>query len=227
MKKSLAFTFAASMILLSTSTSHALDAPTAMVPAGLIPGDQFYIMFITSTTIAGNTTVAAYNAHVNAAADLSGVKGTDDPTITWSAWLGHDDSTEQTASLFAADNTKPIYNLGDGMLANDYADLTDGTVAVAIEYDESGATLFDDVWTGTSQNGGFPGVGDDTLGGTDGGNDGCAFGHSASLNQSFFAGLNPFVGCTPLVHMYAVSPLLTVPAAPPAPVGVPSSPATW
>ena len=44
--------------------ASAQNAPAGLVPPGLLPGDNFYIMFVTSTQIAGNDSVAAYNAHV-------------------------------------------------------------------------------------------------------------------------------------------------------------------
>lgn len=62
--------------------------PPAYQPAGLNPGDTYYLIFVTSAAIAGNLTVADYNLHANTVADSSGVKETDDPSVTWQAWLG-------------------------------------------------------------------------------------------------------------------------------------------
>jgi hypothetical protein len=203
----------------------ALDAPAVMVPPGLNPGDTYYIMFVTSTTISGNQPSAAYPAHANAAADLSGVKGTDDANISWGAWYAHDDGTFSTSALFAADNTRPIYNLNGDLIANSYADLTDGTLTTAIGYDESGNAIHASVWTGVLCDGVTIFVGDDTLGGMDTAVDGCVYGSSSATGCNFsYQSIGGGLGCTDQMYLYAVSPLLTVPAPAPVPVSVPIGP---
>ncbi len=205
--------FTLAMVLAFTSQAHALNAPAALVPAGLLPGDTFYIIFVTSTTIPGNQSVANYNTHVNTAAALAASTGA---VTGWRAWLAHDDGTVQTSTLFAADTTRPVYNTKGLKLANDRADLLDGTLINAVEFDESGVSrgaAF--VYTGADSLGNSMSVGDDTLGGNDAATDGCGYTRAniASMGLGGLAGGN---GCPTPYSLYAVSPLLTVPAAAPA-----------
>lgn len=190
----------------------AKGAPAAMVPQGLAPGDTFYIMFVTSTPIAGNRSVVDYNAHVNSTAANASVRGTDQ-VLSWRAWLGHDDGTLQTESNFAGDSSRPIYNLGGQLVAPDYTSLVSGAaLSDSINYDETGAQTSSFVWTGTFSDGLAAIVGDDTLGGDDSANDGCAFGISNAATREWAKAdiLSGDVGCTDQYPVYAVSPLLAV-----------------
>lgn len=212
-------------LLLLSPLVNALDAPAGLVPAGLTPGDQFYIIFVTSTTTAGNSTVAQFNAAVDAAGNLD----TGTAPLTWQAILAHDDGTVQALSLFA-DTSKPIYNTNGDKVADNYIDFTDGTLDAAIEYDETGVSVgVADVYTGTTAAGlAIDGVDNDTLGGIDTNTNGCAGGVANSTTGTFlFNGLlsdggGGGNGCTDTERLYAVSPLLTVAA-----VSVPSSISQW
>jgi hypothetical protein len=145
---------AAMSLALSAMTVQALDAPAALIPAGLSPGDQFYIIFVTSTARdATSTDIADYNAFVNTAADLSSAKDTDNASITWrvvAATAGNDQCDPYNGDVSAT----PIYNLNGVKLANDRADMLDGTIAARVEYDETGTSAgFDFVWTGCLSSG--------------------------------------------------------------------------
>jgi hypothetical protein len=108
----------------------AASAAPITVPSGLNPGDQYRLAFVTSTTRdATSPNIADYNAFVTTAAnsvpELAAL-GT-----TWSA-------IASTVSVSARDNTGtnffitagvPIYTLADTILATDYLDLWDGTIA--------------------------------------------------------------------------------------------------
>jgi hypothetical protein len=98
-------------------------------------------VFVTSTTtkggFGGTSGADAFCAAHATAAGLSG---------TFKAWLsitGDGPSTRFTQSAVP-------YGLVDGtIVANDWSDLVDGTLAHAIDVDESGNTVSDDVWTST------------------------------------------------------------------------------
>jgi hypothetical protein len=206
-------------LLLLSPLVNALDAPAGLVPAGLTPGDEFYIIFVTSTTTAGNSTVAQFNA----AADAAGNLDTDTAPLTWMAIVGHDTAANitdvQSASLFAADNTQPIYNTNGDKVADTYIDFTDGTLDAAIEYDETGASVgAADVYTGLTAAGNALNIGNDTLGGGDSSNDGCSGGVANSTTGTFLFngrlsdGGGGGNGCTDTERLYAVSALLTVAA---------------
>lgn len=137
----------------------ALDAPAALVPAGLNPGDQFYVMFKSTSKIIGNKTVVEYNNLVNADADANNIGPASG--LTWSAFMNHADldldvetATEQTLSLFAANIAAPIYTTVGGQISVNRADLFDGTIETAILYEADGVTVdIDFVWTGSSATG--------------------------------------------------------------------------
>ena len=101
---------------------------------------------MTSTTtkggLGGTTGADAICAGRATAAGLAG---------TFKAWLsviGDGPATRFTQSAVP-------YRLVDGTLvANDWTDLTDGTLAHAIDVDESGTHVAADVWTGTGAAGG-------------------------------------------------------------------------
>ena len=121
-----------------SATITATPAPTATPPAKRV--------FVTSTTtkggLGGTTGADAICAGRATAAGLAG---------TFKAWLsvtGDGPATRFTQSAVP-------YRLVDGTLvANDWTDLTDGTLAHAIDVDESGTHVAADVWTGTGAAGG-------------------------------------------------------------------------
>lgn len=195
-----------------------LIAPADMVPADLDPGDTFYVVFVTSATTVGNLSVDEFNQFVNDAADGSGLKGTDEGDILWKAMLGHDDGTIQGENLFSVGSDRPIYGLGDNRIANNASDLFNGNLLAAIEYDETGASVGDvDVYVGLTATGSqLIAQGDNTLGGNDSMGDGCAVGRSGRASSNAIATRVSGDGnCdSDLNPMYAVSPLLEVPAVP-------------
>jgi hypothetical protein len=75
---------------------------------------------------------------------------------TWKAWLS--DQREWPATRFT--HAAVPYRLRDGtIVANDWAALTSGTLAHAIDHDETGAlaTGVTEVWTGTNPDGTYEG----------------------------------------------------------------------
>jgi hypothetical protein len=135
--------------------THARAVPIT-APGGLNAGDVYRLAFVSSTLRdASSTNIADYNAYVtalaNAVPELLAL-GT-----TWTA-IG------STASVDARDNTAtnptvetgvPIYRLNGNLLATNYADLWDGSIALPLIIDETGAgqSGVANVWTGTTTSG--------------------------------------------------------------------------
>ena len=93
------------------ATTMASQAAVITMPSGLSHGDQYRIVFVTSTTIqATSSDISTYNAHVTAAAalnpDLAVIEGTVERTTTWTAWA------LQRQSMFAI--TRALQGLARG-----------------------------------------------------------------------------------------------------------------
>ncbi len=104
-------------------------------------------VFVSSTTTNGNMGgLAGGDAICDAQASAASLGG------TWVAWLS-------TSTVDAKDRLAPgsgpfVRAAGTpGTIANDLADLTDGTLGVAVLNDESGNPVNTDVYTGTNTNG--------------------------------------------------------------------------
>jgi hypothetical protein len=124
-------------------------------PTGLKPGDQYRLAFVTSSTYQGyHTGIGSYNSFV------TGVANTIPELValgtTWKA-------IASTATVDARDNTNtnpgsgvgvPIFLLNDTMLANNNADLWDGSIDNALNINQFGNTSYSgNVWTGTLSTG--------------------------------------------------------------------------
>ena len=89
------------------------------------------------------------DARCQAGADAANIGG------TWKAWL----STSTVNAKDRIDGSGPYVRMDGALIANDLADLTDGSIAVAINLSEFGAQPdggfidFTRVWTGTDTNG--------------------------------------------------------------------------
>lgn len=141
------------------------DAPVT-VPAGLQPGDQYRVFFVTnSTTRPLESGVDYYNTHVstdaNAQPELAAL-GT-----TWKAVVSVRESLSGSARIEARDNTDtnptpvgptgvPIYLLNGTRLADNYDDLWDGSVQNPPNIARNGVArpgTDTRVWTGTLYDG--------------------------------------------------------------------------
>lgn len=189
----------------------ALDAPAALVPAGLNPGDQFYVMFKSTTPIAGNLTVNEYNNLVNTDADAQNIGPASG--LTWSAFMNHVDldlgaetATEQTLSLFGANTAAPIYTTAGAQISVNRAGLFDGAIDTAIRYEADGVTgVTNTVWTGSFAAGdaNLPlGTGSNTL---------TTEGVASAVDNRWIDDTLPFDKTFTNARIYAVSPLLVVP----------------
>jgi len=141
-----------------------------VVPPDLAVGDQYRLVFVTEgKRDATSTDIDDYNNFVTSQVRLSILPGTTDTalyqalnaagidpnTITWKA-IG------STASVDARDNTGtnptlstgvPIYLIDGNRVANNNADLWDGSIQTAINRTPDDWQLNELVWTGTNNNG--------------------------------------------------------------------------
>lgn len=186
------------------------EAPTALVPVGLNPGDEFYIIFVGSDAVNGAQTSAVYKAY---AATVKAKDPDTDAIDGWQTLFAHDDFTLTTRAAFVTETSQPIYNTNGDKVADNLADFYDGTLDAAIEFDESGAATARGVWTGFDERGRSSGIGDDTLGGTDSLGDACLAGYSNEASRSWaFNSLSGGSGCASAnFPLYVLSPLLRVP----------------
>lgn len=141
------------LCLLSNTLSAAI-----MHPGSLVDGDKYRYAFVTSTTRdATSALINDYDDHVFDAifaADPTGLGA-----INWRAWgstaivnaLEHISTTTPTVW----DGTDvPIYLINTStLIANNFADLTDGAIAASINRTENSDTVDVAVWTGTFSSG--------------------------------------------------------------------------
>jgi len=145
------FKFALSIVCLLVVTLGQVSAgPIITEPTSLSPGDSYRLAFLTSQTHnAVSPDIGVYNTFVDGLGD----------NVIASDWrvIG------STSTVDARDNTGtnpftdgvgvPIFMVNDVLLANDYADLWDGSIASGINYGDDGAVAERDVWTGSETDG--------------------------------------------------------------------------
>ena len=134
----------------------ACSAAPVTVPSDLSAGDKYRLAFVTNTGIdALSSNIADYNSFVTAVA--AGVPELAALGTTWTAIVSteDDDARDNTETNPFIDGVGvPIYRLDDTRLADDNADLWDGSLAAVLDIDESAsATSTINVWTGTSISG--------------------------------------------------------------------------
>ena len=197
-----------------TPSEVTVAADWALIPSGISAGEKFRLLFVTSTQRdASATDIATYNTFVQnrAAAGHTAIR-------SHSAEFR---VVASTASVDARDNSAttgtgvPIYWLGgsnSNRVADNYADFYDGSWDSNVNTNENGAGSGNvTVWTGSNNNGTKDSS--NYLGAT-----------NVQYGQLFLASNNvPFTRATSgnsnSRHLYGLSPVFTVAAAPP--VGVP------
>jgi hypothetical protein len=131
-------------LLTLVSASFASASPIS-VPPGVVPGSTYYLAFVTDgTRDAISSNIADYDAFVTAEANL-------DPSLaalgtTWKA-IG---STSAVSAIAHIGVTGAVYNLQGQLVATNSADMFDGTLASAIEFDQYGSLAIRAVWTGST-----------------------------------------------------------------------------
>ncbi|MCV6622939.1 MAG: hypothetical protein OIF51_14435 [Cellvibrionaceae bacterium] len=230
-----------------------VDAPPALVPSGLNPGDEFFVIFVSSGTdnlcreippgppFSPMDDTAAINL-----ANTAATTGTLTSSVAgWQALYIHERSdalgaiTDTVAASGIAFNnnvTQPIYNVRGDLIANNRTDMFDGGVAGGgtdlinpILYDENGAIFPTNSFAYT----GFDGFGMRTVGRTLGyGGAGCAVGEPDRTDAVVIGPGSPpgssnwadFSNSASSRGIYVLSPLLRVPLASTNATGVPVAP---
>ncbi|HYV36613.1 MAG TPA: PEP-CTERM sorting domain-containing protein [Gemmataceae bacterium] len=207
-------------------------APTAqagiIVPSDLKPGDKYQLIFVTSflSGVSSANAVpppdypdfgglaAADWVVTSAASDAGLIDNWDGETLLWKALLS-------IAGQNAVDRipiTGPVYNLAGQRLANNSADLWDGSLAAPVRYTEYGIAISGNthVWTGTNTAGNANGL---DLGGWL--NPGAPVGlvGDATFADSRWLGNSNLAG-TQTAHLYAISPEFEVPDVAPEPASL-------
>ncbi|MEM8994241.1 MAG: hypothetical protein AAGF23_05550 [Acidobacteriota bacterium] len=103
-------------------------------------------IFLTSQTYTGNLGgLTGADAICQGLADAAGLAG------NFKAWLS--DSTDSPSSRFSP-NGRPIMRVDGALVAEDWSDLTDGTLSSSIQFSETGANIGGaNVWTNTGSEG--------------------------------------------------------------------------
>jgi hypothetical protein len=192
-------------LLLMLLTVSAGEAAPIVVPTDLNPGDSYHLAFATSTTTAvSSTDINFYNSFVtgvaNSVTELNAL-GT-----TWNV-------VGSTETVSARDNTGtnptvstgfPIYRLDDLRIANDYADLWDGTILASMRPQEN------DIWAS-----GFSATGTTTTGEIDpqflGHPTDVQFGRHGQTSAGWIQEGNSTGSTSSSFQVYAMSGVLTVP----------------
>jgi hypothetical protein len=199
-------------VALATLGTSAAQAALVVVPPGLNPGDQYRLVFVTDgTRDATSSDINDYNTFVtnqvtgSALATQLTTAGFTPSAITWKA-IG------STDSVAARDNTGtnpsstgvPIYLIDGNRVANNNADLWDGSILTGIDRTPQESVGFFFVWSGTSDDGTV-----NAWGGALGSNVAIvgiagAFLGSAWINESGKSGSEVY-------QFYGISTVLTVP----------------
>lgn len=135
----------------------AFGAPVELVPTGLNPGDQYRLVFVTSTTTTATSgQISDYDQFVNDAANASGSL-LESLGATWQAIVS-------TSNISAANHigtfSVPVFLVDGVEVATGSQQLWSGQILAPISVDEQGNAAAPFVWTGTGPNGGQ----DDPLG---------------------------------------------------------------
>ena len=148
--------------VVAAAAPRQVPANWALTPEGLDVGDEFRLLFLTSTKRdATSSDIDDYNSFVQTAA-AAGHTGIRDHSQDFYAVAStaDTDARDNTGTTYtASDKGVPIYWLGGNQLADDYEDFYDGTWddELAVR-DESGATysgltILYRVWTGSNDDG--------------------------------------------------------------------------
>ena len=203
-------------VALATLGTSAAQAALVVVPPGLNPGDQYRLVFVTAgTRNATSSDINDYNTFVtsqvtgSALATQLTTAGFNPNTITWKA-IGSTSATSAKVNT-GTDGTQPdvpIYLIDGNRVANNNADLWDGSIAKSIDRTQIDTSKNASVWTGTQAGGstgsplgnaiGFPPVAN--MGAT-------IYTDSRWINDI------TFLSVSQSLSLYGMSSVLTVPSA--------------
>lgn len=192
------------LFLLAIASQVAAGA-TLTLPIGLNPGDQYRIMFVTSTSRdATSTEISDYDLFVSQAANgpgslLAGL------TTTWQA-IGSTETVQARDHIGAF--SVPVFLVDGRRVVNDSEDLWDGDIGRPVELNEFGDRDEGDVWTGSTLLGFGSGFAGGRLGGLT-----PRHGVYGLADSEWVSSGNRY-SFTEQLPLYGISGLLTVPAAP-------------
>ncbi len=192
-------------------TAQTVPSDWALIPDGIAPGDSFRLLFVTSTTRdASSTDISDYNAHVQAAAgnnsSLADFNGQFRALISTSAV----DAKTNTATTGTGVS---VHWLGGEKVADDYADLYDGSWDSVSGKTESGAGYTGLVWTGGNKAGQKSGQR----------HAGASEVRLGDLSDVTLPLSSPNAGASSETHpLYALSPVITVAEPEPEPTPTPT-----
>ena len=203
MKRALVLLFA--LWTIGPHTTFADPIPPELIPAGLNPGDQFRLVFVTSTSRQPNSAnIADYDAFVTAAAnDVGSVLA---PLgLSWTA-IGSTDTVNAIDHIHLPQDNVPIYNLLLSLVAPNEAGLWDGAIDNSISTTELLTPLrfLDGVWTGTLSTG--------LMSGGPLGVFAVIRGDSEATGPTWIE--DSLFEASEDLPLYGISPILTVPVAP-------------
>ena len=130
-----------------------LQAALVFQPADLNAGDEYRLVFTSSTVRdATSADIADYNAHVQAAADAAPVVSTWGLSWTAIASTPTVDAISNTATPVSTPDI-PVFLIDGTKVADNYADLWDGSLASPLSRTELDTVPAVDTWTGTDTDG--------------------------------------------------------------------------
>ncbi len=193
------------LAIVAAIQSRSLSATLVTIPAGLQPGAEYRLAFVTdflSQSKATSSNIADYNAFAISTANKA-------PTLaalatTWSA-------IASTTTVDARDNTGtnpfvatgfPIFALNGSEVAANNADLWDGILINPINTSELGVTAANIIWTGTNA----AGIASSPLGSLN-----PTFGGDNMTSSNWVASGQGDLPSSDFWSLYAISGILTVP----------------
>ena len=181
--------------------------PMIVTPAGLAPGEQFRVVFVTDrVTNATSTDLSTYDSFVTTDANGATYNGT---TMTWKAIISNSTTNARDHIGLLSDSTIPVFRVDGTQVST--GNLWSSSLIAPINKGISGNIIETSVWAGTNEDGsrkdgytlGYGGV---TLGHT-------LFTTGRWIDNHPVSGI-PF---HQNYWMYGISEILTVPAAVPEP----------
>lgn len=144
------------LAIVAVSCMANVSEAAPFVPAGVAPGGTYQLVFVTSgARDSTSTLIADYNTYVNNQAAQNPVLTGTNMGVQYFA-IGSTTTVNANANAAV---TGPVYNFNGDKVADNFADMWDGSLDNAIRYDEfASLATFPDLWTGTTTAGiGFVG----------------------------------------------------------------------
>jgi hypothetical protein len=198
--------YAGLLAFLGCTASNAATIVTT--PAGLLPGTQYQLVFVTQDLFFASTSnISTYNADVSAEAALNATLAAFDAAngVTWTV-IG---STSAVNANVNAPSSGLVYTLDGTRVAS--SGVYSGSLLSAIDITQFGNTLSGNVWTGSTTSGIAQPI-TNVLGGAF-----PEYGLSSSATGSWIAFDNNIPQSPNTQSFYALSSVITVPASVPEP----------